>query len=284
MSQTTIRVRDVMAALYGCCDGVIEFRAWSDGGVTRAFAALEDLDAIQAFWHAQRAYNLYWGVATRRDDRDGSLTNCGHLPALFADCDFKLSSEESVRERLCACPLAPSLVIASGGGLQPYWFLKEPADVQAEVSHLRDKLRRLAYWLQADIVAGEPARILRVPGTYNQKYTPPRLVRVEVFEPDRRYNLSEFDWLPSEPARSASQPIDFSKPIGEFRNQSLYRIARALKGKRLPDVIVAGAIRYLNGECCAPPLEDWEVKQIIRNALTQPDRPLAMAPRVIEVC
>lgn len=270
-----------MHALFSACDGVLEFRSFNAGGLNgRLFTALENTDAIRAFWKAHQAHNLFWGCATRRDDRDGTLANCLHLPALFVDADFKLSTEATVRERLAAFPLTPSLVVMSGGGLQVYWLLREPAEVQTEAERLRDVLRRLAASLDADIVAGESARVLRVPGTLNRKYEPPRRVMLESFDPDRRYNLSDFDWLPSEPARAISQPIDLSTTVGELRNHTLYRLARALKGKRLPDAVIVSTIRCVNAECCAPPLEDWEVKQILGNALSQPDRPLPAATRV----
>lgn len=282
-----IRISDVMRALFADCRGAIEFRAFDAGGCCgRLFAQLEaDLDQIRTFWQTHQAHNLYWGVSTRRDDRDGTLANCLDLPAVFADCDFKLSSEATVREQLAAFPLSPTLVIASGGGLQPYWFFREPADVPAEADRLRDLLRRLAAYLEADIVAGEPARILRVPGSVNIKYTPGRTVCVEAFAPERRYNPSDFDWLPAMPVRAASQSVDLSKVIGEFRNTKLYVLARTLKAKHLPDCMIATTITVLNAECCAPPLEDLEVTQILHNALTQPDRPCPQGrqPITIEV-
>lgn len=271
-----VRVSEILHALFGDCRGVIEFRAFDASGCQgRLFAPLEDLDQIRAFCRTHQARNLYWGVATRRDDYDGTLANCLDLSALFADCDFRLSSEAAVRARLAACPLAPTFTIASGGGLQPYWSFREPEDVSTDPERLRDLLRRLAAYLEADVVAGEPARILRVPGSMNSKYTPPRLVRVEAFATARRYNPSDFDWLPPMPVRGANQPIDLSKVIGEFRNANLYRLARALKGKHLPDTMIVTTIQTVNAECCTPPLEGWEVKQILHNALTQPDRPRA---------
>jgi len=236
------------------------------------FAPLDHLERLAPFVH-DHDRNVFVAVATRQDDRDGTLANCLQLPSLFADIDFKTSTEGEARARLAACPIAPSLRVASGGGLQPYWLLKEPADVRHEADQLREVLRRLAAWLQADVVAGEPARVLRVPETRNHKYTPPRPVLVEHFDPDRRYNVSDFDWLPALPVVAAAVPIDLSQTIGALRNVSLYKLARALKGKQLPSRMVAATVRQVNAECCAPPLEEWEVQQIIRNALSQPDRP-----------
>lgn len=278
-----IRVSEIMHALFADCRGVIELRAFDASGFQgRLFAPLEDVDRLQAFWREHQSHNLYWGVSTRRDESNGSLANCLELPALFADCDFKMSSEAAVRERLAACPLAPSLTIASGGGLQPYWLLKEPADVGTDAEHLRDVLRRLAAYLGADVVAGEPARILRIPGSTNIKYTPPRVVRVEQFSPERRYNLSDFDWLPTMPLQAnTSRDIDLSKPVNGERNASLYKIGRGLKAKGIAPVMVSEALRFLNTKCCQPPLEAWEVEQIIAHVLQQPDRPGSGASRRI---
>ena len=133
----TVRVSDVMRALFRDCEGVIEFRVFPEPGA-RLFAPLDDLERIRQFWKEHHDRNVFWGVATRRNDRDGSLLNCLHLPALFADCDFKLSAEAAARQRLAACPVAPSLVVHSGHGLHPYWLLKEPADVQADAAALRE--------------------------------------------------------------------------------------------------------------------------------------------------
>ena len=127
---------------------------------------------------------------------------------------------------------------------------------------------------------GEPARVLRVPGTMNVKSSTPKPVLVEVFEPDRRYNPSDFDWLPALPAAGMTRLIDLSKPIGFFRNQTLYKLGRALKGKRLPDVVIVATLDHVNRECCAPPLDAVEVQQIIRNVVSQPDRPLPSTSRV----
>jgi hypothetical protein len=275
MTTNSVRVSAVMHAMFDGCDGVVECRSFHGGAPNgRLFSLLEDTDRIRAFWQEHQTHNLFWGVATRRDDRDGTLGNCLHLPAFFADCDFKLSSETTVRQRLTSFPLSPSAVIMSGGGLQPYWFLKEPVEVPAESERVRELLRRLAAYLDADIVAGEPARVLRVPGTLNNKYTPPRRVQVETFDPDRRYNPSDFDFLPALPIRTTAPPVDLSKVINESRNVTLYKLARALKGKKLPDAAIVSAVRTVNSECCAPPLEEWEIKQVLHNALTQPDRPM----------
>ena len=77
--------------------------------------------------------------------------------------------------------------------------------------------------------------------------------------------------------------MDFSKVVKELRNVHLYKLARALKGKRFPDIIIASTARTVNAECFKPPLPDWEVNQIVHNALTQPDRPMHPPARTVSV-
>ena len=60
-------------------------------------------------------------------------------------------------------------------------MLQEPLDLQdqADRTLAASLLRRLAHYLDADLQAAEPARVLRLPGTQNFKYDPPRHVVVE---------------------------------------------------------------------------------------------------------
>jgi hypothetical protein len=70
--------------------------------------------------------------------------------------------------------------------LHGYWFLREPLELPAEAAHAKQLLRRLAVAVGGDLNAAEPARVLRVPGTWNRKpeYQTPQLVRIESFEAD----------------------------------------------------------------------------------------------------
>ncbi len=168
---------DVLAAIFDGCDGLIEFRALPSKD--RTFVAVADMSAAAAQFCQSRCHeDLYFGVATRRSDRDGSLANCQHLGALFVDIDYENISEKDARVRLDRCPCSPSFIVQSGGGLHVYWLLREPLDLTTEADAARAVLRRLAGYLGGDLQAAEPARILRVPGTLNHKYQPARRVTV----------------------------------------------------------------------------------------------------------
>ena len=113
----TVLVRDVMAALFEDLDGYVNVRTLPP--VEQTFVPVADVAGLEAFVKPRRDRNCYFGVATRRTPHDGSLANCGMLPALFADVDFKDSSEEEARERLSKFALEPTFTVQSGGGLQP---------------------------------------------------------------------------------------------------------------------------------------------------------------------
>jgi RepB DNA-primase from phage plasmid len=95
-------------------------------------------------------------------------------------------------------PLAPSIVINSGGGFHVYWVLDSAVDLQFDSLEFRDVLRRTARALNGDLAAAEGARVLRVPGTLNHKYDPPTLVTVTSHQ-DVRYSLHDFEFLSQEP-------------------------------------------------------------------------------------
>ena len=192
--------RDILPHLFAACDGYVELRALPSK--RQCFTVPNDTATRADFVRRNQGQNLYWGVATRRSAANGTEANCQYLGALFADLDFKDISEADARARLQGMPLSPSVVIHSGNGLHCYWLLREPLDVQTD--NPRPWLQRLAAYLGADPACAEPARVFRIPGTKNQKYTPPRPVTVEHFDPQARYNLSDFDdWLPATGVRSA---------------------------------------------------------------------------------
>ena len=261
----TVRVRDFLAALFEGVDGYVNVRTLPP--VEQGFFPTGDVDALAAFVKPRRDRNVYVGAAARRTDHDGSLAGCGALPALFADLDFKDIPEAEARSTLAALPLPPSILVQSGGGLQPWWLLREPIDLRHEADDAKTLLRRLAAYLRADLAAAEPARVLRLPNTTNFKYQPPRRVRVEAFEPARRYNVSEFqDWLPQAPRdlRVLAGPTPDAIPAGR-RNAHLTSLAGSMRRRGMTESGIMAALLAENEARCRPPLFDNEVRTIARS-------------------
>jgi hypothetical protein len=266
---------DFLTAVFaGSAGGFIEFRALPSKA--RTFVRPGDLRAIEAFITDHSAENIFFGVATRRTQENGDLRNCASLSALWVDLDFKAMPEPEARDRLAELSLPPSVVVRSGGGVHTYWLLRQPADVGREEPRLRAILRALVRATNGDSNAAEPARVLRVPGTRNYKYDPPRMVTIETWAPERRYDLSDFDCLTPEP--SASLRLErgrFALPekISEGRrNGTLYRLARSMKGIRLSGEAIHAALTVENASRCEPPLPAREVADIACHAWEQADR------------
>lgn len=269
-------VADFLAALHPTdSGGFIDLRALPSR--RQAFVQPGDAVGIERFIRTHSGQNLYFGVATRKSRDSGQAENCSALRALFVDLDFKSTAEHEARAKLERFPLKPTVVIHSGGGLHVYWLTREPLDLQIEAAKTKSLLRRLALVLGGDLASAEPARILRLPGSFNHKYDPPQRVLIEQFEPERAYNPCDFDDLPSpepEPQNGNGRGFTVGERIREGeRNDTLYRLARSLKARGLSEAAILAALQTENGQKCDPPLSDAEVERIAANAFGQADRP-----------
>ena len=154
------------------------------------------------------------------------------LPAIWADLDVAgpghaadalPPDRRSALELLEAIPHPPSIRVATGGGYHVYWPLRElwTLDDDVERERARGLLRRLQGALRAEARlqgwildhTADLARVMRLPGTLNQKTDPPRAVKVELFPRDAgggRYNPDDFDDLPE-----VVEPAPAARPRGE---------------------------------------------------------------------
>jgi putative DNA primase/helicase len=127
--------------------------------------------------------NVYFAPAMRKrpgnlkEDVDGTVS-------LWVDVDNHPDQPETV--------LPASLDVSSGGG----WHLHYSTN---ELVQGVDEIERLNKILMASIVGADPAcfnanRILRVPGSLNMKYTPPRVVRATCVRPVK-YSIQDIERL-----------------------------------------------------------------------------------------
>lgn len=113
---------------------------------------------------------------------------------LFAELDAKYFNNDivAVNTHLSSLPVLPSIQVISGGGIHAYWLLKNPYVITD-----KDYLEAMAYVQRAwsVMVHGEASkdltRVLRVPGTFNVKYSPPRMVLMFDVHFDRLYDLGD---------------------------------------------------------------------------------------------
>ena len=269
--------RRFLDVLFGDCDaGVVELRAlpsahraWAPVGAWHTFGPFVTREV-------QQGQNLYVGAAVRRDTSSGTIENLSALSALWIDFDIPPAA---VRALLAPFPFKWTLLVETGFGAHVYWRLRELLDLSnhADLTQAATLLRRLAGHLGGDLRATDPARVLRLPGTYNQKYGEPRPVTL-VDATDATVDASELDdFLPREVTRQQERVLESAITPGA-RNDVLYSTARSLRAKGLPQAAIIHTIETLNAEQCDPPLEQPELRKLIHHALTQADPPSFKAP------
>jgi putative DNA primase/helicase len=242
-------------------------RKKTDEAHTYNFRADEErgpFDFAERFAHL----DVYVGVATRASSRGGTSQDCRELYALFADLDFKDSSEADVRQRLDAFPHPPSAIVFSGGGLQAFWLLAAPLSIADHgAKSIQTMLRRLATALGGDLNATDAARVLRLPGTLNHKYDPPRDVRLESFRPDLRYDLDMLlaDLPPMDDSSAAPRAEALPSTIASGqRNDTLFREGCRLRRLGHDEAEIFATLVAMNARRCTPPLDESELRSIAR--------------------
>jgi len=260
---------DFLRAFFACTSCDVELRALP----CKARLFTRDLGDVRRFVEGHSDQSLYFGVATR--ERGGDKAHCRDIPALWCDVDFKTTPEPRARESMKSLTMTPSIVVSSGGGWHLYWLLAEPTS--ASDVRIEPTLRGLARALGGDRAAAEIARIMRLPGTTNWKYDPPRRCQILEANWDRRYSLTEFEryaeQAPNEQANgvAAREPIPAGEAIPEGqRNSQLTRVAGKMRRTGLSESEMRAALRAVNQERCNPPLLETEVDAIAASVARYP--------------
>lgn len=205
----------------------------------RAFAADRNAPIIEE-WHesidaaVQRAnqlaptHDVYFGVSLRqfgKSRRDGVLL----LPALWADIDAKQAEASGLTPAQCldAAPLPPSLVVNSGGGLHAYWLLAAPVTKPGDIAWAEYTMTALQAQVHSDKVH-DATRILRVPGTRNHKYSPPRPVTIDEQSSLLRYTLADIWNALPQPAALAEPAEQRASNAGQYAPLSVEQVQNML--------------------------------------------------------
>ena len=181
-------------------------------------------------------YGLYFAPCLRRD-KQGKAEAAALLPALWVDldCDDDAARRAEALANLHTFNPLPSAIIDSGGGLHAYWLLSAPV-------MLDENSRKQAAGILRGLfsaLGGDPqyvksvASVMRLVGSVNTK--PERggvVVTLVELHPDRRYPLSDFAWLESQPQ---------VERIGELNVITLNGNGRHPLPKRTEDYLVSGA-------------------------------------------
>ncbi|MFN3387180.1 MAG: hypothetical protein ACK42Y_11430, partial [Candidatus Thermochlorobacter sp.] len=172
--------------------------------------------------HGTQVSKQKWQRATERDEL---YVNC-----LYADYDVEYDEKDFVSR----FAITPSFVVATGGGYHCYWMLRDTIVVNHNnIDVVKYVQRDWVLRCEADRAACDLARVLRLPGTYNHKYSPKRAVRM-IHWCSAEYSLDELGYcLTKEPQRSPMREWESAKEIyaGAYE-QIIYEITHATLGNR----------------------------------------------------
>lgn len=234
--------------------------------------------------------NVYFAVGVQELKESVTRTADGvsAIPGFWCDIDVRGDGHvkaalpgtiEEARKFVNGLLLKPSVIVASGGGLHCYWLFNKPWALPSpeERSRAQALSRRFGKYVIAE---GEKfgwkldnvsdiARLLRLPGTHNQKANQRRPVWILDRHDERRYSPESFSALPEICPKPASKPSNSVIPAtstiadGE-RNTTLFTLGNQLCRQGLSDQVVEVALLATNQNQCQPPLEIPEVLGIVR--------------------
>lgn len=122
-------------------------------------------------------------------------------------------------------------LLDSGGGVHVYWPLDEDAEI-AEWKPIAETLKQVAHKFNFPIdntVTADAARVLRMPGTLNWKYTPPK--PVELRQEGDVFSLEQLRHLLAKHVITATAPIGSALMLpGARPTGALSAVAKAMAG------------------------------------------------------
>jgi len=196
----------------------IEVRAFSSGGGVKRHREFFTAPEEATQWIVSKVdprLEIYAGVNPRLGN-DGTKSGVSRLLYVWADFDFKhFSSEEEAMRVLSGFDLKPTTINRSGAGMHVYWRLEPPLDAQEWQVRFEAMQKRLYFRLGGLDGVQDTSRVLRIPGTYNNKQElgQPKIVHQTLHDPSAVYTLEEFEkCLPSmvpeekRPVRDATSP------------------------------------------------------------------------------
>ncbi len=185
-----------------------------------------DTTALRGILREAGTHDVFYGVhpvrAPRPPHERGRIADVCAINCLFTEFDCKDfgGTKEGIEAHLQARAMCwPTVVVDSGGGLHCYWLLERPHVIADDAGRQRiaDLQARFVRAIGGDAGARDLARVLRVPGTVNAKYDPPRMVEiVEVWRANAIYTLDEMcefvRYLEARFAPPAPQPVPHAQP------------------------------------------------------------------------
>ena len=164
--------------------------------VTGAGAFFTEFDGQDFLTEDEIAKFFRVDLADSERNSDQKARTTAKKAALTQSAAFFSEVLQRIRAHIASLPIAPSSILASGGGYHCFWYFTEPVRFDDDATRQRFEAA-LEAWVTfngGDGGAKDIDRVLRVPGTVNAKrhYVAmagaPLPVTWESFDPDRRYS------------------------------------------------------------------------------------------------
>jgi len=167
-------------------------------GTTRKHIFVDDLDNLYntSLTHSGNGKNTFLALGAFDTSGKRKVENATALHSVFMDLDCGVNDKgvaksfPSKRDAVVALhkwledtgldALGEPWLVDSGGGVHVYWPLADDAPVAAWLP-VAEGMKRLAHKHHFPIdltVTADAARVMRMPGTFNYKYDPPKPVRL----------------------------------------------------------------------------------------------------------
>jgi hypothetical protein len=254
--------------------------------------------------------DVYFGVlplASRKSNfQRGKITDVQSAGCLFAEFDakdFPNNDKAACLAYVRSLTIPPTWIIDSGGGYHAYWILDNPVKLETEEQRtFHAKLQeRWVNFVGGDPGAKDLARVLRLPGSLNYKYDPPR--PVVVVKPDGPlYTLRELESAisPEEPPQDKET---YQVPTGDRTDPGAYwlnkylaaatigngdekgfSLACELRDSGLSESVILGTLKLYADQVeqdSSHPFTSKDARRWLDSALTRSPREAATLPRAV---
>lgn len=177
--------------------------------------SVDNIPDIPSVWQDVELYFSVNPSGQKRGERQKiHVDDVAALGCLFAEYDAKdfVQGKPGALSAIQQLQFQPSVIVDSGGGYHCYWLLDAPFVVHTDEDRTRAQLvqRAWVYDVGGDASVHDLARVLRVPGTFNHKYSPARPVEFVECDLERRYSFDGLEravWQEIENLKAADQSV-----------------------------------------------------------------------------
>ena len=211
LAAQTTETQEFISLLHGGCGDLLVIREIDKQ--SKARNVFKRLDSALTYIPPQDK-NVYIGMFAH-NDRDATAGTATSAGALWADFDDTGDAAKVVARIQRAGLPQPSLTVSSGRGIHTYWLLAK----RARPGEVVPVLKALATALGSDSSVCDAARIMRLPGSLNLKYSPAVRCSIRSLSP-LRYDLAHLQNILTthlQPARDLRlQPTRIVQPVRDL--------------------------------------------------------------------